>query len=371
MKILLGYSYYRSPVDIRGWVDAWLARLRVAGIDVHGFPLTIDPPGPALTWPELERDWQRGDRKLLSMYEQLAKISEDYEIFVNWNGINLHPDFVAQLPTFNVYGCFDDPESSDLLSKPVAAAYDLAMVGNIAELESYRKWGVKQVRFWPLGFRVDDYDPFLTAEHILIGSRDVDIALLCEREMGWRRQRVDRFANAFPDGCYYGKGWPRGYLDEAERVPLLQRTKIGPNFHNSTGPVNFRTYILPANGVLQICDNRSHLSKLFDLNKEVIGFDTVEEAIDLCRYYLAHDEERRQIAAAGWVRAVRDYNEIAVFNLVEKYVHEIQPAKASSAWRASLYVRKHRRRTLGKQVMDLAKKHSSLLRNFARRVLKR
>jgi hypothetical protein len=346
MRILLGYSYYKYQVDVRLWVEAWLARLRAHDFIVDSFCLTLNPPGPRLRWRDLDARWHRGDKELLAMYANLARRLEDYDIFVNWNGINLHPDFVRQLPTFNVYGCFDDPESSADLSRPVAWAYDLCMVGNIAELETYRKWGVKEVRFWPMGFLVDDYAPTLTREQILNVERDVDVALLCERTSPWRRERLDRFANAFPQGAYYGNGWPNGFLPEKQRVPLLQRTKLGINIHNSTGPINFRTYYLPANGVMQICDNKSHLGKIFELDKEVVGFDTMDEAIELCRYYLAHDDKRRQIAAAGWERALRDYNEVAIFNLLIKYVEELRSAIHKQKQDVTIYLRSHERQTV-------------------------
>jgi len=70
---------------------------------------------------------------------------------------------------------------------------------------------------------------------------------------------------------------------------------------------------LPANGVLQICDNRSHLGNIFELGTEVVGYDTIDEAVEYCHYYLAHEDERRCIAAAGFRRALRDYNEVAAF----------------------------------------------------------
>jgi spore maturation protein CgeB len=324
-KILLGYSYYRYPVDIDLWVNSWLARLRRNGINVEGFCLTLSPPGPRLSWPQLDSMWRHGNLELLNMYEKLAIGLEDYDVFVNWNGINLHPAFVEQLPTFNVYGCFDDPESSMDLSFPVAWAYDLCMVGNIAELETYRSWGIRQVRYWPIGFMNDDYDPRLTRYDILSVDRDVDVTLLCERLSQYRKNRIDCITKAFPDGAFYGRGWPKGFLPEDQRVPLLQRTRIGINIHNSTGPINFRTFYLPANGVMQICDNKSHLGEIFELGKEVMGYDTIEEAIELCRYYLAHEEQRRQIAAAGWKRTLRDYNEVESFKRLETCINEIQP----------------------------------------------
>jgi hypothetical protein len=323
-RVLLGYSYYAYSVDIRVWVEKWLARLRNAGFCVDGFCLTLNPPGPRLSWRELEYRYRKKDRALFSMYDELLTQMRDYDIFVNWNGINLHPKFVQQLPIFSVYACYDDPESSADLSQPVAWAYDLCMVGNIAALDMYRSWGVKNAYFWPLGFRADEYDPSLTRERILDGQRDIDIVLLCERKSPWRQKRLSRFAASFPQGAFYGEGWPHGFLPEGKRVPLLQRSKLGINLHNSTGPVNFRTYYLPANGVLQICDNKAYLGKIFELDREVIGFETVEEAIDLCRYYLAHDAERREVAAAGWERAVRDYNEISTFKLVLDCAGEIR-----------------------------------------------
>lgn len=322
MRVLVGYSWYPYEHSVGERVEAWLARLRAHGIAADGFCLTLNPPGPCLYWPELDERWKRGDRELLSMYERLARSLESYEVFLNWNGINLHPDFVQQLRVFRAYACFDDPESSEILSRPVAGAYDLALVGNIAEVDTYRQWGVKEARHWPLGFFSEDCNPSLTKEEILRGSRDVDISLLCERTSSWRRERLDKFAAAFPQGAYFGNGWPNGFLPERHRVPLLQRTRIGINIHNSTGPINFRTFMLPANGVMQVCDNKGHLGKLFELGEEVVGFDSIEEAIGLCRYYLDHDEARRAIAAAGWERAHRDYNEVAVFRLMLRYVRE-------------------------------------------------
>ena len=345
LKILLGYSHYPYHFNVGAWVEAWLERLRAQGIAVDGFCLTLHPPGPWLDWPELDARWRRGDPELLGFYETLVRRLDHYDVFVNWNGINLHPEFVRQLPTFNVFGCFDDPELSESLSKPVAAAYDLSMVGNAAEVETYRSWGVKNAHFWPLGFHVEDYDPSLTHEEILQGNRDVDVALLCERVSGWRAERLDRFAAAFPQGVFRGRGWPQGFLPEEERLPLYRRTKIGVNFHNSTGPINFRTYILPANGVMQLCDNKAHLGNVYELDQEVVGFDTVEEAIELCRYYLAHDDERRQIAAAGWTRAHRDYNEVAVFQRLINDVQQLQPAAPKRPTDVLEFLQAHQRRT--------------------------
>lgn len=317
LKILIGYSYYSYPWDIKEWVEAWAKRLEVGtGYEIDTFCLTLYPPGPRLTWQELDKKWKDGDRRLLEMYSDLSKLISNYDVFINWNGINLHPEYVKNLPVYTVYGCFDDPESSEDLSKPVANYYDLCMIGNVAEIDTYKSWGVKNVDFWPMGFLADEYNPNLTEHDILNKERTNDIVFLGERETGFRAERFDKYSAAFPQGAFYGKGWKSGFYPAEKKVELFQNSKIGVNFHNSTGPINFRTYNIPANGVMLLCDNKKHLGKIYELGSEAVGFDTVEEAIELTKYYLEHEEERKRIAVAGWKRVMKDYNEIAVFQRV-------------------------------------------------------
>lgn len=293
--------------------QVYIQRLKEKGFDVDGFCLTIDPPGPHLTFSEMEHMWQNGDEKLLNLYSRLEDELGDKDVLINTTGINLHPEFVKELPVFTVFQCFDDPESSEILSRPVANAYDLCLVGNIAEVDTYRKWGVKNVAWTPMGLLDGFFDPKLTYDQIFAERRDIDLFMMIDRLSPWRKKSLDKLAEEFPSAHFYGRGWPRGYLPYDQQLSILRRAKIGINIHNSTGPINFRTYYLPANGIMQICDNKGHLGDIFELGKEVVGFDTVEECIDLCKYYLDHDKERQKIAAEGWKRAVSDYTPVAVF----------------------------------------------------------
>lgn len=325
VKILYGYSWFESEAygNVRDLNLAYIRQLNEAGFDVEAFCLTLDPPGPCLGFRELDRRWRWGERKLLSMYERLERALEGKQVLLNGPGINLHPEFVAKLPVFTVFQCYDDPENSHNLSRPAAAAYDLCLVGNIAEVDTYRSWGVKSAAWSPMGLQPTIYDPTLTFEKILSGERDIDLFMMCDRLSPWRKERLDRLALAFPEAHFYGKGWSRGYLPNDQELKMLHRAKIGPNLHNSTGPINYRTFYLPANGVMQICDNRSHLGKIYELGLEAVGFDSVEECIDLCRYYLEHDEERRLIAANGWKRVLADYTEASVFKRNVSLIEEL------------------------------------------------
>jgi hypothetical protein len=331
LKVLIGYPYFKSDAyqDIQQLEMQYLARLRQAGFLAEGFCLTLDPPAPRLSFRDLDARWRRGDKTLMKLYERLEQQLNGKDVFINEAGINLHPEFVERLPVFTVFQCFDDPESSHDLSRPVAHSYDLCLVGNIAELETYQSWGVKRVEWTPLGLMPEIYDSTLSFDAILNGERDIDFFMMCDRLSTWRRARLDILHAAFPGAHFYGRGWPRGFLPYQQQLQFLRRAKIGPNLHNSTGPVNYRTYYLPANGVMQICDNKSHLARIFTPGMDVVGFDKIEECVDLCRHYLAHDQERRRIAAHGWRTAVTQYSEVAVFErklkLINRYMPQARP----------------------------------------------
>lgn len=102
-------------------------------------------------------------------------------------------------------------------------------------------------------------------------------------------------------------------VSDKEILEAYRRARIGINLHNSTGPINFRTYTLPANGLMQICDNKYFLGQIFDLGREVIGYSEIEEVPDLVQFYLANDEARIRIATAGYERVHHDYNEVSVW----------------------------------------------------------
>jgi len=312
LKILLAHQVF-SPAAERCYANVAAAAAGIA--DVRRFCLTLDPPGPRLTWLQLDDLWRRRDRRLLAMYERLRQAAADCDVLLNYNGANLHPEVLKYLPTFNVYCCFDDPEGSAGLSAPVASAFDAAFYGNIASRFQYARFGPRRSTFLPIFF-----DPTLVPAHdqrgqLLAAPRCTDLSLICEYTP-WRAARLDALVAAFPHARCFGSGWPAGRLADDEMMALYRDTRVGWNLHNSTGPINQRTFMLPGFAVLQICDNKTGLGQLFELGREAVGFDTIAEAIDATRYYLAHQEERLRIAAAGYDRFWRDYHPTAVWRRI-------------------------------------------------------
>lgn len=316
MKILLGH------VDHSPGVGEWYRRVAAAagdGLDVRCFCVTLRPPGPRLGFPELDRRWRRRDPELLGMYRNLQAAAGDRDVFLLYNGANVHPEFLASLRTFNVYGCFDDPESSHDLSAPVASSFDGVFYGNVASRFQYEFWGCRRLAWLPVFTAPGDVPGREAGERLLSSDRTVDISLVCERNRS-RRGRLEALARAFPGAQCRGSGWEAGRIGEKELFDLYSRTRVGWNIHNSTGPINRRLFTLPAFGILQICDNKTGLGQVFRLDREAVGFDTIQEAIEKTRYYLDREEERREIARNGWTRYWEEYHAAAVWERIARQV---------------------------------------------------
>jgi predicted O-methyltransferase YrrM/predicted SAM-dependent methyltransferase len=308
LRYLVGFTAHdRERLDDE---MARCARLREAGWDVRGFCLSV--PGISYAMPNLDRSWRERDPRLLSMYERLAVALEGKDVFVLWTGAMIHPDMLAQMrSTFNVYVCSDDPESSDVLSKPVAPLFDCAFTRNLACVDDYRRWGCRKAHWLCPPVDPDLMWKGLTREMILEGTRSIDVVMFSERVLGLsdRAVRLEKLRSNFPKALLRGKGWDGGYVPRPEMLAAYRDAKIGWNLHNSIGPTNSRLSTLPAFGVMEICDNASQLAKVFQLDREIVGFETIEECIDKTRFYLAHDRERREIAAVGWERFTLDFSE--------------------------------------------------------------
>ncbi len=349
----LRYLFVHSGWDSYAiqWHQDIVARHCQRGFKVEPFCNVPKMPAPRYTFQQLDELWHRRDPDVLNIYRQLVEMASDRDVLINFNGANIHPEWLKDLSTFNVYICWDDPESSEMLSKPVAKFFDFAFSGNAACVPLYQSWGVKRCDFLPLCCPDSEVDPSMTVERILAGEREVDLVFLGERESSWRQPRLDRLQAAFPQAIMQGRGWPAGFLPAEQKLPLYTRAKIGWNLHNSVGPVNLRTYALPANGVMEICDNKCRLGQLFELGREVVGFDTIEECIELTRYYLAHEQERREIAARGFERVMRDYTEEKQWERLLKTIEPYVELKRKGKLDTPIYNSSSEQATQGKSIV--------------------
>jgi hypothetical protein len=328
MRILLAH------IEGRPGAASWYREIAASagpGLEVRPFALSLESERARLAWPELDRRWRRRDRRLLALYEKLLRAAENSDVLLLYNGANLHPELLPALPTFNVYCCFDDPESSAALSQPVAVCFDAVFHGNIASRFQYEHWGCRKLAWLPVFSSPTDLPDPTEVDSLLRAERDLEIVFCGDRSNPWRSARLDALAAAFPQAQCRGQGWNAAPLDDAGLRMLYRRARIGWNVHNSTGPINRRLFALAAFGVLQICDNKTGLAPIFELGREVIGFDTIPEAIELTRHYLAHPDEARAIAQRGCARFWRDYHPQAIWSRIHAQLLEWGAAERRDA----------------------------------------
>lgn len=305
------------------WHDRRKAWALLLGYNVTNF--SISEYLPPTIFPYLDRMWRKRDRKLMNLYEALGKRIEECDIFIHYNGAMIHPEFLDQFKKIKVYHCADDPDSSKVLSRPVAPHYDVCAISNPACMNMYKEWGCKNVFFWPLG--AFHYRDDLDAQVIENTARDIPLVFVGSKYgvprfrfigkyLGLYRKKkfMQRIEYSFPEMVGYGGHWANGYIADDLIPELYMRSKIGLNVHNSLGPINSRLYDLAAFGVLQVCDNKSGLNRVFSEGDEIVGFETIQECVDRIRYYLDHPDEARRIALAGRQRYLRDYTMSAIWN---------------------------------------------------------
>ncbi len=68
-----------------------------------------------------------------------------------------------------------------------------------------------------------------------------------------------------------------------------------------------RIFEVPLCGALLLSDVNPYVDRFFEPFREYVPFTDYEDMIALCRHYVAHDDERRAIAAAGSAKANRCY----------------------------------------------------------------
>lgn len=259
----------------------------------------------------------------------------DLIVFLQYNFI--HPEVLVRdlKRPIKVLGFGDDPLSTYVRGIPYLWAFDGAFfispsyIDDLPFEEAIRRWGNQPSLWWPLVTHPFER-PDRTGE-AFFRDRDVDVVYV-GNPYGPKIDRLIQLKHHFGDRMRIHGRWPfRGYqglvrgllgkpvyphrvmsLTSEERTRLYWRTKIGFNMHFSDRPSetgNMRMYETPAHGMMMVCDKASANAhaRIFNPGTEAIYYDSVENAIDLIEYYLSHDDERTQIAQAGYERFWQDY----------------------------------------------------------------
>ena len=104
---------------------------------------------------------------------------------------------------------------------------------------------------------------------------------------------------------YHGEAWG------LEMFRVLAEAGIAVNRHIDVAEDNannMRLYEATGVGSLLLTDAKRNLGELFEVGKELVAYRDEDELVEAVEHYLAHDDERATIAAAGQRRTLADHS---------------------------------------------------------------
>ena len=108
-----------------------------------------------------------------------------------------------------------------------------------------------------------------------------------------------------------GAGWreqvaARTRADQDQMLAIFEQSKVNIDLyassHGAEPQIKGRTFEVPACGGFLLDGKAAEIEEYFELGKELVTYDDVDDLIEKTRYYLEHDSERVAIQAAGTAR---------------------------------------------------------------------
>jgi spore maturation protein CgeB len=107
---------------------------------------------------------------------------------------------------------------------------------------------------------------------------------------------------------------------------VLAQSKIVLNRHISAScgyANNMRLYEATGMGTMLITDKKKNLNDLFEVEKEVVDYESAKDLRDKIYYYLKNDKERERIAEAGQKRTLSEHTYLErmrdLIRIIKKY----------------------------------------------------
>lgn len=217
--------------------------------------------------------------------------------------------------------------------------YDHIITNKSYILEDMRKLGAKDIRFvnnsyestfhYPRTLTSEDYKE-IGGDIGFVGAwekeRCESILYLAQHGLNvrvWGGGKWLKYKGMYPNLTIENKGlYSENYSKsfQAFKISLCFLRKM--NFDLQTT----RTVEIPACGGFMMAERTSEHQAMFEEGKEAVFFSSNEELLKKCKYYLSHEEERKQIATAGLKRCQTSgySNEDTIRNVINNILKERQ-----------------------------------------------
>jgi len=265
--------------------------------------------------------WQPDLRRRNSLLLQQARRFQPDILWLSGDNREIFPETLAQLKQEHacqlVYVSGVSPIVFSCANERAAAPlYDLVLVNDFYHGIQWRELGAPRVECLPYV----GVDPELHAPPLsLPASLGCDVAFvgtLLPANLYSERVNLLQSLHEFDLGIWTVHGVPPGLqahfrgpaLGEA-MLQVLAAAKICVNTHGNFMRYggNMRLFECAGLGAFQLVDDRPGVHEWFADGEHLVVYRDADDLRDKVAYYLAHDEERRQIAAAGRRHALQEH----------------------------------------------------------------
>ncbi len=329
MRILfLGENWYGSCAR------ACCAALRRLGHDVSDIDAQT-------IFPQLRRRSSRGvrrifDRRLITEYNELLVDSASAfrpEILLAFKGQYVRPETIRVLrnQAVSLYNYYPDTSAfahGSLLPKALPEYDCVFLTKKFMKEDLGSRTKLRHSVFLPHGYDSELHLPWPLDESDLrqyqhdvgvvatyTAQKEANLEALVSRKPDidlqiWGNQWLERgrslklrkFIRGKPlNGTSYAKAL------RAFRINLGIMSGVVPGASQGDETTT-RTYEIPACGGFMLHERTEEVLELFEEGKEIACFGDAEELAQKIDYYLAHPEQRAEIAAAGYARCVPAYS---------------------------------------------------------------
>lgn len=224
----------------------------------------------------------------------------------------------------------DDPYYTDFTMK-IVSFYDYVFTLERNCVEIYRGLGCREVHYLPFAAHREHYRPTTTRPQInrqvsFIGSaywnRVHFFRGIMPELMSYNTVINGIWWDRLPEAPMYGERIEIGkWMSPQETALAYSGSKIVINLHRShidevannnalfipAASPNPRTFEIAASGTLQLSDARDDLGLFYTVGEEIDTFTSPQELMDKIRYYLTHEEQRRDMALRAFERTLKEH----------------------------------------------------------------
>lgn len=215
--------------------------------------------------------------------------------------------------------------------------YDYIITNKSYILEDMKKLGAKDIRFVNNSYESTFHFPrTLTEEDYKQIGGDIGFV------GAWEKERCESILYLAKHGLHvrvWGGGKWKKYKGMSPNLIIEDKGLYSENYSKSfqafkislcfLRKMNYdlqttRTVEIPACGGFMMAERTTEHQAMFEEGKEAAFFSSNEELLEKCKYYLTHEEERKQIAAAGLKRCQTSgySNEDTIRNIIKQLCHD-------------------------------------------------